>query len=348
VRRSPCRFNLEHLEDRLTPSGQGLLGAAAPIQTGTLFVDWSSRVNVTVLNFSNSFPLSEVVQIDFRIELPVFSVFEYQGQSSAFGPSSTAFGSQTTGAFGTSSPGDFSLGMASINSTAASPGASSQAASAARQPSVNPPSRTPIVMMPPAAPVQNSTNPAAATVQTGQAANANINFVAVSQLRAATPTASGASDAAASEALRVFPLQIDLGAPSVNPRAVTNPIATPLPKLTPLPPSGGGDTAQPDDKVMPPAVERAPGEQQESQELQELAGAGLSAAFVPDNVNDAAAALALVGDFDAPSASSEVQLLLLGVIAASAIGVAHRRNRTEQSERELLEAANWLARPVLK
>jgi len=195
-------------------------------------------------------------------------------------------------------------------------------------------------------PVQNTPNPAANTVQTSQV-NTAVNFVAGSQLRAISTTASGAADSNVPEALRIFPLQSDQGAPAVNPRAITNPLPTPLPKMTPLPPSGGGDTTQPEDKLMPPA-ERAPGEQQESLELQQLAGAALSAAFVPDNANDAAAALALVGDYEAPSARSEVQLLLLGVVAASGIGVAHRRNRTEESERELLEAANWLPRPKLK
>jgi hypothetical protein len=352
VRRSTCRFNLEHLEDRLTPSSQGALGLAAPIHTETLFVDWSSRVNATVLNYSFTFKTSEITQISFRVDMPVFSIFEFQASPSVLAPSSSSFGGQATGAFGNGSSSDSPLvEAASIASTSSSTGSSSQASSLAKvstNPTTPPVVHQPVVVQPIVGPVQNNPNPVATTVQTSQVSNAAVSFVAGSQLRAIATASSGASDSAASELLKVFPVQTELGAPAVNPRAVTNPIPTPLPKLTPLPQSGGGDTVQPEEKVMPPAADRAPGEQQQSQDLQELGGAALSAAFVPDNPTDAASALALVGDFDAPSALSQVQLLLVGVLAASAIGVAHRRNKTEEAERELLEGRAWLPRPLVK
>jgi hypothetical protein len=343
-RRLPCRFQLEHLEDRLTPSGQGLLGATAHFQSETLYVDWSSKVNITVLNFNPSFQTSQVFQIDFRVELPVFSVVAFQLQPSAFGPSTSTFGSPTTGAFGTGFDNDAVLSP--LASMTASTGASSQASSLARQSSTTPstpsPTRTPIVVAPPSNTIQNTPNPAVTTIQTSQVANNAVNFVAGSQLRIQAATPSGASASATPEALPVVTLPIDQGAPAVNPRAVTNPIATPTPKLTPLPQSGGGNTDKPEEQAKPPAVVPPPVEQQENQMLEELAGAGLAAAFVPDNPDDAASALALVGVSDAPSAYSELQLLLLGVIAASTIGVAHRRNKIKESERELLEAANWV------
>jgi hypothetical protein len=350
VRRSPVRFQLEHLEDRLTPSGQGLLGGAAPIHSDTLVVDWSSRVNVTILNFTPTYQTLDVVQVDFRVDMSVFSLLEFQVQPSAFSPSTGAFGSDT-GAFGTGFQNDSSLtqnvSMASFaaNSTASS----SQAASLNHQPSS---SGTPSQSHPPTqvtfgiAPTQVA-NPVTTTVQTSQANNAVISFVAGSQLRALSTTASGAADSGASESLRLFPLQgTDLGAPAVNPQSILNPIPTPSPKLTPLPPSGGGNIDKPEEQAKPPAVVPPPVEQQELQELEELGGAGLAAAFVPDNTDDAAASLALVGVSDSPSAASELQVLLFGIVAASVIGVAHSRNRTKESEREMLEAANWLPRPL--
>jgi hypothetical protein len=364
VRRMPYRFQLEHLEDRLTPSAPGLFASAFSYHSESLHVDWSARVNVTIVNFSTTFQTPGMIQFNLDVSLPVFSFVEFGSQPSVFAPSTSLFGSPTgllgsssgllgtqmTGAFGTATQADSGLAQtASITAATPSTVSASQGASPARQPSVvNTPARTPVVVVPPAQVVQTTANPTSSTVQTSaQTANAVAAFSVV-PVRAASATASGAADTTASELLRVLPLETPLGAPAVNPLAVTNPILSTPPKLTPLPQSGGGDSAQTDELPKPVPVERGVPEQQEAQELLDLFEAGLSSAFVPDNSDEAAGALALVGGFEAPSARSEVQLLLFGLVAASTIGVAHRRNRIEESERALQEAACWLPRPFLK
>jgi hypothetical protein len=235
--------------------------------------------------------------------------------------------------------------LASTNST---PAATTQAASLTHQQPSTPtttPSRTPVVFTPSVLPVQTTMNPTT-PVQNNQAANVALSLGAT-PLRVLSTTPSGAADSATADALRLLPLETGFSSPVGNPLAITNPIPTPSPKLTPFPPSGGAGESQPEEQVKPPA-ERETNTQEQAQDLLDLAGAGLSAAFVPDSTDEASEALALVGVFDSPSAFSELQLVLLGVIAASSIGVAHRRNRTKESERELLEAASWLPRPLLK
>ncbi len=221
-----------------------------------------------------------------------------------------------------------------------------------------------------AAPAQTATN----RVSAGQAKqNTNIGLSLLS------PTVFGAADSATSDALRIFPLAPGITALAVNPLSITNPLSTTPPTLTPFPPSGGGDTrpvppsgdtvtqpvppsgdtvtqpvppsggvthlvppsgdgvTQSDEPVKP--AEREPGEQQEDQDLVDLAMAGLVVALVPDNDDDIAEALALVRVLDQPTALSELELLMMGMVAASTVRVAYRRNQTEEAERDLPESA---------
>jgi len=350
VRRVPYRFALEHLEDRVTPSAPGVLGSTVGYHTETLQIDLPARVDVAVLSFNNTiFQMAEVVQIDFRINLPVFSGFGFQSQPAAFGQSNGLLPGSTNGAFDNDFQASSFMAQSAMSSSAVATGTTSQASSAARQPpSTGTTSRPPVVLTPPVVPVQTNTNPTTSAVQNSQTPNAVLSFATGNALRALSPTAPGAGDSAAAEALRLFPLQSDLGASAVNPLSIINPIQSTPPKMTPLPPSGGGNSAQSDEQAKPPVLEKGMPEQQEAQELLDLFEAGLSAAFVPDNSDDAANALALVGEHDAPSAQSEAKLLMFGLVAASTIGVAHRRNRTKESEQEVLEAASWLPRPLLK
>ncbi len=350
MRRTSCRFRLEQLEDRLTPSAPGLFDGAAGHYTTFLYGgDWSSRVNVAVISFSNNSQISGIIQIDFAINLPAFSAADFQAPSVGFGSTAGLFSTEATGSFGNAMQAEPALAQAAPLTTAA---ASSQGSSLTHSSSSNTTNTgtshtQPQVFLPPQAPItQNIANPTNTTVQTGQVTNAAITFAAV-PLRSSSTTPSGAADAGSIDSLRIFPLDSGLGAQAVNPLAITNPINTAPAKLTPLPASGGGNTPQTDDQqVKPPVVQPGKGEQQESQELLDLFDAGLSAAFVPGSSDDAANALALVGGYEAPGAYSEVQMLLFGLIAASTVGVAYRRNRAEESEREVLEAACWLRQPL--
>jgi len=296
VRRSPCRFRLELLEDRLTPSAPGLLGAAAPLHAETLFIDWSSRANVTVLTFNVNYQFSQFAQVDLRIEMPVFSVFEFQGLGNSFGQSSGGLfnGQSTGGPLGNSLQGDSPLAQATSIAPASSSGTSSSQGSSLTHQPASTPSRTQFVLPQMTAPVQNNTNPAA-TVQVNQVSNPALSFAAT-PLRLPTTTASGAADSLASESVRIFLPDTGLGSPAINPLAITNPIPTPSPKLTPLPQSGGAGETPPAEEQAKPPVERDMGEQQ-AQDLFDLFEAGLSAAFVPDSSDEATDALALVGDY---------------------------------------------------
>jgi hypothetical protein len=355
VRKSPGEFRLELLEDRVTPSAPafppGLVDGAAALHSEhaeNLFIDWSSRANTAVLTFNLNYQFSQFAQVEIRIEIPVFPGSLFQSLNNGFNQPTNLFNNPTTqGALGgTTFDNDAAMTpAASLASPSSSSAPASQGNSLAHQPASNTPAiRTPFVL-PQVTPtvVQNTTNPAT-TVQTNQVTNPGLAFAAT-PLRLPTTTASGASDALASESLRLFPLgSTALGASAVNPLAITNPVATPSPKLTPFPPSGGAGEQQPEEQPKPPA-ERDTGTEQ-TQDLFDLFEAGLSAAFLPNTSDEAANALALVGDYGETGPTSEVQLLILGVVAASSIGVAYRRNKAAESERELLEAASWLPRPL--
>jgi hypothetical protein len=214
-------------------------------------------------------------------------------------------------------------------------------------------SHTAVLLPMTAAPIEAATNKAG-TGQAKQGTNVGLSF-ADTPLRVLSATVSGAADSATSEALRIFPLDTGFAAAAVNPLSITNPLPTAPPKLTPFPSSGGGDTqpapssggdtqpippsggvtqpvppsgggvtllvprsggelTRPDETVTP--AEREPGEQQEDQDLLDLTVAGLAVAFVPDSDDDVAEAPALVGVFDQPTTLSELELLLLGMVAA--------------------------------
>jgi hypothetical protein len=348
MRRMSCRFRLEQLEDRLTPSAPGLFGGAAEHYTQFLYGgDWSAKVNVAVINITENFQISGIIQIDFAISIPAFSAMEFQAPSVGLGSPAGLLGAQNTDSFGDAALAEPTLAQAAPLTTAAAASQGSLTHSSSNTNNTNTPSHTQQILLPPQAPItQNIANPTNTTVQTGQVSNAALTFAAV-PLRTSSATPSGAADSGSVESLRIFPLDSGLVPLAVNPLAVTNPINTAPAKLTPLPASGGGNIPQADDQqAKPPVVQPGKGEQQESQELLDLFDAGLSAAFVPGNSDDAASALALVGKFEAPGAYSEVQMLLFGLIAASTVGVAYRRNRAEESEREVREAACWLRQPL--
>jgi hypothetical protein len=313
-----------------------------------LFMNWSSTANVTVLTFNINYQFSQFGQVDIRIDIPVFPGSVFQSLNNGFSQPTNLFnGLSTGGPVGNNlqSDPDSPLAQSTALAPASSSALASQGASPTRQPASTP-SRAPFVLPQVIAPVQNTTNPAT-TVQTSQVTNPGLSFVAT-PLRLLTTTASGSTDSLASESLRIFPLDTTgLGSSAINPLAITNPIPTPSPKLTPLPQSGGAGETPPAEEQAKPPVERDMGEQQ-AQDLFDLFEAGLSAAFVPDSSDGASDALALVGEYGEASPMSEVQLLLLGVVAASSIGVAYRRNKAAESERELLEAASWLPRPLVQ
>ncbi len=353
MRRKPCRFRLEQLEDRLTPSAPGLFGGASEHYTQFIYGgDWSSKVNVAVISFSETSQISGIIQINVAINLSAFSAPEFQAPSIGIGSSAGLFSTQATGAFGDAmmmaTP---SLAQAAPMSTAASSQGTSLTHSSSNTTTNNNSATThnqqqQVVLTPQTTITQNVVNPVNTTVQTGQLVNGAVPLSAV-PLRVSYSTQSGAGDSGSIDALRIFPLDSALGAQPINPLSVTNPINTAPQKLTPLPASGGANTPQTDEQqAKPPVNQPGKAQEQESQELLDLFDAGLSAVFVPANSDDAANALKLVGDSESAGANTEVKMLLFGLVAASSVGVAYRRNRAAEAEREVLEAACWLQKPM--